>query len=374
MKEEVEIVEQLEAEETSTTEEFKTTDSLEENDELQESNIKESENTSDVETLTEDNLNSEYQEKKQGKTAIKNSEAAVMISKAKEIAQDAENQLDECSLLLASDLKDYDEAKNSLKENAINNSKELLNSLGYEKEEELVDTGIVYEAKEQPKSIIINDISTGGFVNSIFALFAGIFTLIGLVYVASTKVNFTPDFSKVPTLETFNSIFNWYSALLGMKSNPLVGLATIVLVSLIVMVVIYKLCASRKANKNLLKAETLLNDAQEYSENKSICKAKMEIVDKHIKDSILNLNTYEVILKEQKAKLERILFIESDKVESLEFHAKSVTEIHDTQSLIGSVEEFMAEPMSSEGELSTRSITLLKRSQDQIQQVLNRLY
>ena len=362
--------------ENAEIEKLETINDLEKNDEIENNNLNETEELITEDETTEVAENTEtVKVKKKGKTATKNLEAAVMVKKAREIANDAENQLDECRLLLSDDLKDYDEAKNSLIHNAINDSEELLNKLGYKKEkEESEEETVVYEAKEQPRPMVIKDISTGSFVHSIFALFAGLLTLVGLIYVASTKVNFTPDFSKVPTLETFNLIFNWYSTLIGAKGNPLVGMGAMVLVSVIVMVIVYKLCSSSKANKNLSKAETLLNDAQEYSTNKESCKEKMEIVDKHIKDSILTLNTYEVILKEQKAKLERILFIESDKVESSEFHAKSVTEMDDTQTLIGSVEEFMAEPMSSDGELSTRSITLLKKSQNQIQQVLNRLY
>jgi hypothetical protein len=373
MKENAEI-EKLE--ETTPTEELEVVNDLEKNAEIEDNNLNETEDLIAEENTTEvdDNTTTE-KPKKKGKTATKHIEAAIMVKKAREIAKDAENQLDECSLLLASDLKDYDEAKNSLLYNSLNDSEELLNKLGYKKEKEQSEEDtVVYEAKEQPRPMVVKDISTGGFVHSILALFAGLLTLVGLVYVASTKVNFTPDFSKVPTLESFNLIFNWYSALIGAKGNPLVGLAAMVFAALLVMIIVYKLFSSRKANKNLVKAEALLNDAQEYSSNKESCKEKMEIVDKHIKDSILTLNTYEVILKEQKAKLERILFIESDKVESSDFHEKSIVEMNDTQSLIGSVEEFIAEPMSSEGELSTRSIMLLRRSQDQIQQVLNRLY
>jgi len=376
MKENAEVTEKLEEEKIS-TEELESITDLEKNDKTEDENLESSEDLSlEDETTSEEVQDTEtVNVKKKSKTAAKNFEAAEMVRKARELATDAENQLDECSLLLSSDLKDYSEAKNTLIDNALSHSEELLDKLGYKKEkEESEEDLIVYEPKEQPTPMVIRDISTGSFVHSIFALFAGLVTLLGLVYVASTKVDFKPDFSKVPTLDSFNVIFNWYSNLMGLKANPLAGLAAMVLVSLIVMVVVYKVLAAKKANKNLEKAEMLLNDAQEYSSNKETCKGKMEIIDKHIKDSITTLNTYEVILKEQKAKLERILYIESDKVESLEFHEKSIIEMNDTQALIGSVEEFMAEPMSSEGELSTRSIILLKRTQEQMQKVLDRLY
>ena len=86
------------------------------------------------------------------------------------------------------------------------------------------------------------------------------------------------------------------------------------------------------------------------------------------------MKTYEVVLNEQKGKLQRILYIEGSKEKSAGYHDKSYLEIRDTKELIQSITDFMDISMSEEGKLSSKSILYLQHAKDQIDKFLKRFY
>jgi hypothetical protein len=305
----------------------------------------------------------------------KHDEAKVLVEEAKGIVKDAEDQLEECKLLLASDLQNYENAKQELKNNALNECETFLDKLGYESPQSNEEEGaVVFEPKEQLKPVVVKDVSSGGFTAFILAIIMGLLTIAGMAYVAMAKLGTTLDVSKVPTVETLKPIGQWYSSLVGVANNPMVGAAIIVVAALIVMWIVYKIRVSLRANSNVNMAKSQLESAKEYSVQKGTCKEEMDKVDAYINDAIKTIKTYEVILKEQKGKLERILHIEADKIASSDFHLKSNIEMKDTQELISVIKDFMSMPMSEEGKLSGKSSLFLHRAKSKVEKVLNRFY
>ncbi|MCF6207142.1 MAG: hypothetical protein L3J47_09665, partial [Sulfurovum sp.] len=77
----------------------------------------------------------------------KHDAALLLITKTKHIVNDTEKQLDACKLLLEEDLKSYQDAKASLKENALDESEILLNEVGYKsgEEDEAEEDTVVFE-------------------------------------------------------------------------------------------------------------------------------------------------------------------------------------------------------------------------------------
>ncbi|SFZ98885.1 ORF 73; extensive acidic domains, potential leucine zipper; immediate early protein homolog [hydrothermal vent metagenome] len=335
-----------------------------------ETDVKEEESGDVVEEKTEeDSITTPVKMKK-------HDEAKVLVQEAKVIVKNAEEQLEECKLLLASDLENYENAKQDLKNNAMNDCESSLDKLGYEAPETNVEeeSTVVFEPKEELKPVVVKDISSGGFTAFILAIIAGLLTIAGMLYFAAQKLGTTVDVSTVPTVETANPLMQWYSSLVGIENNPMIGGVMIVLVTLIVMWIVYKIRVSLKASSNMRMAKAQLEAAKEYSLQKGTCKEEMEKVDAYINDAIKTLKTYEVILKEQKAKLERILHIEADKIESSDFHPKSNVEMKDTHELISVIKDFIATPMSEEGKLSGKSSLFLHRAKNKIEKVINRLY
>lgn len=324
--------------------------------------ISEDENSDDIDTHIE-NLS-------------KNDAARLLVKKAKHIVDDAENQLDECKLLLSNDLKEYEIAKDKLKENGMEACETLLAELGYEGETsvELDDDIVVFEPKEEVEPIVVKDVSSGAFTGFIMGLIAALLTAAGMLYVATGKLGMTLDISKLPTSETLNPILKWYSSLVGLPGSTTIGTAVIAVVSLLVFILVYKIRVSVRASSNLEMAKAQLAAAEEYSLQKGTCKEEMDKVDSYINDAIKTLETYQVILNEQKGKLERIAHIEQDKVESSDFHHKSNIELQDTHELINVIKDFMSIPMSEEGKLSGKSSLFLSRAKSKIQKMIDRLY
>jgi len=328
------------------------------------------ENVEETAAEAEEEVISEVQNMK------KNDQAILLVTEAKNIVKESEKQLEACKLLLSDDLKEYEEAKKALNEGGLNTCEALLSESGYidESEETIEEDGVVFEAKEDLEPIRLQDVSSGKFTGFIMALIGGAVTLGGMIYVATQKLGVTLDLSKVPAAETIKPVFGHYGTLVGMNENANIGMALVAVVTLLVMWIIYTIRVSTKGSKNLQFATGQLEEAEAYTEHKSNCKEEMDKVDVHIHDAITTLKTYQVLLNEQKGKLQRILHIEGAKEALSEYHEKSVSEMRETQGLINSVRSFMATPMSEEGKLSGKSTLFLHSAKSKMQKVIDRLY
>ena len=140
------------------------------------------------------------------------------------------------------------------------------------------------------------------------------------------------------------------------------------------MIIIYVARVSLKANSNLHFAVKQFVEAELYTEKKANCEEEMDKVDAHIKDTIDTLKTYEVVLNEQRGKLQRILYIEGEKEKSTEYHDKSYLEIRETDELINTIRDLMNIPMSEEGKLASKSVLFLLSAKGKIDKMLERYY
>ena len=310
------------------------------------------------------------------KNMKKHDAANMLVKKAKIIVNDAEGQLEKCKLLLSDDLKEYEAAKKSLKEGGLDESETLLSELKYvdDSEETLEEDGVVFEPQEDLEPIRLQDVSSGKFTGFLYSLIGGGLTLAGIVYYATNKLGMTLDVSKVPSNETLQTIFGWIGTQIGRPDDAMNGALLTGVAVLAVMGIIYAIRVSMKGNKNLHFATQQLEEAEVYTAHKGNCKEEMDKVDSHIHDAIATLNTYQILLNEQKGKLQRILYIEGEKEELAEYHQKSILEMKNTQELINSVKSFMAKSMSEEGKLSAKSTLFLHSAKNKMQKAIDRLY
>ncbi|BAF71715.1 hypothetical protein [Sulfurovum sp. NBC37-1] len=328
-----------------------------------------SDETEKVEEVAEEDLDAQI-------ANLNNQDAAgLLIKKAKHIVHDAENQMEECKVLLSDDLKDFEIAKESLKKGGMDECEEMLETLGYSgadegKEEE---EAVVFETKEEVSPVYIRDVSSGKFTGFLLALIFGLATLIGLVYIATEKIGMTLNPNNIASIETHKSILAGLGSLVGMN-NPMVGGAILAVAVLLVMWIVYKIRVSIKAASNLSFAKEQLKKAEEYAALKGTCKDEMDSIDAHIKDAIETLKNYEVILHEQKGKLKRIHHLEKSDEESTQYHAKSLKEMEDTYDLIKTIKEFLNTPMSEEGKLSGKSTLFLYRAKNHLDKMIESLY
>jgi len=314
---------------------------------------------------------------KKQKKIKKHVEALSLVEKAKQIVKEADDQNEACKLLLSGDLKEYEVAKDSLRRGGLTACTSLLEQLGYQSNNDgdiVEENVVVFEPKEELTPIVLKNVSSGKFTGFIYSLIGGAVTAGGLVYLATEKLGITIDITKIPTVETMQNIAAWFSTSVGLESNVYVGTGILALASLLVMGLIYAIRVGLKGSKNLHFAVKQLVEAELYTEHKSNCKAEMDKVDAHMKETVTLLKMYEVLFNEQKGKLERILHIEGSKEKSSDYHEKSFLEIRETKELIRTIKDFISTPMSEEGKLSEKSINFLQRAKTQMDKMLERLY
>lgn len=376
MKEEREITETLEERKEEVAEETATeTTEAEEQSERVEENAGEEESQEEA-ANSEGALEEAEEHVTAGKKLKKHEEAVLLVEKAKNLVKEAEEQMEECKLLLSNDLKGYEDAKVALKEGGMDACEVLLGELGYveEVEEPSEEEIVVFEPKEDLEPMLLRDVSSGKFTGFLMGLIGGIATVGGMLFTAASKTGVALDLSKVPTPESIKPLLGWYGSLIGMNGNEMAGGAVVVLAALLVMWIIYAIRVSMKGSQNLEFAQLQLEEAEAYTAHKGSCKEEMDKVDAHIHDAIETLKTYQVLFNEQKGKLERIMHIEGKKEDLSEYHDKSLAEMKDTQGLINAVRNFIGVPMSEEGKLSGKSTLFLHSAKSKLQKMIDKLY
>jgi len=308
----------------------------------------------------------------------KHDEALILVEKAKQIVKDADEQTEACKLLLAGDLKEYEEAKISLKSGGMDACTLLIEKLEDENDDstsiEEDENIAIFEPKEELDPMYLKDVSSGKFTGFIYSLLGGAATVAGLGFFAMQKLGIPLDLSNVPSSETLQSIFGWFGTQVGRPDDAMNGGLVVGASALVVMGLIYMIRVSLKGNKNLHFATKQLEEAEAYTAQKSNCKTEMDRVDVHMKETLKTLKLYEVLFNEQKGKLERILYIEGAKDNETPYHAKTLIEMDSTKELLRTIKNFMSTPMSEEGKLSEKSVISLEQAQNKIDKMLERLY
>jgi len=330
----------------------------------------------------------------------------MLVQKAKIIVDEADTTLKDCQASVNIDLETYASIKETLKNTIVDINNDLLIQLehtenqleeleaqeeGEQYQEELqtledIEKNIdvlktedfeeapLYEPKDTLTPMYVQEPSSGGFGAFITGLIGGGATLAGMAYFASTKLGIKLDPSKLPSMETCKPVFEYYAQLLK-QSNPNIGMALMGGSAFLVFLILYKMKKSSKATKNLEFAKQQLQNAEEYVSNKTECKMTMDAIDNHIKEHIDTFKLCDVILKEQQAKLNRIIYIEADNIQNGNLHDKSIKEIEDTREIIECVKEDLSTPLTDEdNRLSQDSLNALQALKDKLDKIISRLY
>ena len=314
---------------------------------------------------------------KSAKKMKKHHKAKVLVEEAKGIVKVAEEQTEECRLLLEGDLKEYETAVEALRSGGMDQSESLLGELNFEVTHDDIDMDDVvgFDTNEDDSEpIFVKDVTSGIFSGFFLSLLGGLATLAGLAYYAISKLGLDFNLGNIFSNETLQSVFKWFAGAIGRPDDVMNGGLLVAAITLAVMALIYMVRVALKGNKNLHFATRQLEDAQTYVSKKKNCKDEMEKVDEHIHDAIATLKTYQVLFDEQKGKLNRILHVEGQKEATSDYHHKSIEEMQETQKLLDAVKGFMEKPMSSAGKLSDTSVLFLHRAKSKIEKMIERLY
>lgn len=305
----------------------------------------------------------------------KHHKAKNLIQKAQKIADEANKRSEECRVLLEVGLQSYQEAKSALYEGGLDECVSLLRQLGsqskYDQESKPM---VISEPKEALKPMVVKDISSGRFTGLLFALFGGISTVTGMIYLATKKLEMTFDDTKVPSENEMDSILAWFSTIIGVQEDVAIGTGVLGSAVLMVMILIYAVRVRWKTKCNLHLAVKQFVEAELYAEQKPNCKEEMERVNAHIKDAIGTLKAYEVLLNEQKGKLQRILHFEGEKEKGAVYLDKSKLELEATKELIDAISGLIEIPIVEDERLSEKSIHSLEKSKEKIYTFIQKFY
>jgi hypothetical protein len=326
----------------------------------------------EFEDLADEEIVSESKKKES-----KQEKAGRLVEQARSIVKESDAKGSECRLLLSDDLAEYEDAKMNLKEHGFDTCQALLEKMGHRSayDEPMEEKPVaVFEAKDMVEPMVIKEVSSGKFTGLLSALIAGSVTAVGLVYLATEKLGMTLDVSKVPSAETTQSLLGSFSEMIGLDPNVAIGAGIFGVSVMSVMGLVYFLRVHLKANSNLHFAVKQFVEAELYAEKKYDCKAEMEKVDAHMKETIKTFKTYEILFNEQQGKLQRILHIEGEKEKASEYHERSYAEIRETKELIRTIKDFMSVSMSDEGKLSQESVERLENVKSKMNKMIDRLY
>jgi hypothetical protein len=300
-----------------------------------------------------------------------------LLEETKTIISRCQTQTDSCTVLLDNDLRAYEEAQISLNNNGLDASILLLEKLGYadfvthrnEEERELT-----FSKYREAELFEVRGISSGYFMAFFFSLIMSMFMAVFLIYMATEGLGISLDISVLPSREMLENLVTYFSTFLGIYEHLYIGLGIFIFLVLFIFIFVLNFIIRLKISKNFLFAERQFKKAQAYQTIQGFCEWESSKIEEHIKEILRVLALYAVVLREQKATLERIIYVEGLKRQEFEYHKKSLEEIMDTKELIEMIQDFTSIPISEEGKLSEKSVIYLEEAKIRVNKVIRRFY
>ena len=206
-----------------------------------------------------------------------------------------------------------------------------------------------------------------------YGLLASIATLGGLAAYGAKMSQLKLTLTTFMQKSNLDTIASKYLELLNLDKAPLYGYVLIGLASLLVGLIVYKIVTFTQKLKNRKYVSSLEENSKEYKERlKSKIEELKEILE-HIEKIKLVNKKYDVILQEQNAKINRMLFIEQPK-ELDDLHKTSKLEVEKTLLIVDELIKLMDTPVSKDDKINEESIANLASANSVINEVIKKLY
>lgn len=305
----------------------------------------------------------------------KTKEAKILLAESKSMLAKSQAEDTDCRLVLQSDLEAYYNVRNRFSEGILSKTNSLLLKLGF-----FVDTPVQsekplanFEAKDEVKQVVLKNVRTGRFTGLILSMLAGTAALGAFGYWLSLKSDIKFSLFRMISGENIQQVFAWVAAAVKRPDDIVVGAAVLGLATLALMTLVYVLRVSLKGRKNLHLVKVQRDETEAYVAYKAKCKKEMEYLGTHLNASIKTVEDYGVLLEEQSAKLQRIIYFEEIKEKLSEYHNPSKQIMEETQSLIDAIEGFIGIEMSEKGRLAEDNVYALENTKRFLDKFLSRL-
>ena len=292
-------------------------------------------------------------------------EAKDLLENSKDLVFEVDSAVQECQLGVSKAANGFDTQKRTFTNQVFKSSEGLLKKVG-------VDYGVNSRINEpfelsvditSDNNIEIGYISSGRFTGMLLAMIFALVTSLTWIYFAMKALNLPFEKSNL-NLEFIESnmdaVLTWIGGgIVGIDGDPMIGGLTLGFSALIVAWIIYALRVNFKADKNLRVAKKAYIESRAYSFSKDECKKEMLRVDAHLRDAIISIEDFTVILNEQNAILRRIVYVEGIATEDKDYHPSSKKVMRETERLMKNIELLLNTSITKKGVLNPESQKVL---------------
>jgi len=297
------------------------------------------------------------------KSLTKNDESKALMESAKLLVSKADKDVKDVEDVVAKHVSEFKENKKVLADNTLLETKALLSKANYEYSTDEEAEPFELSLGSTKEKVQIKSVSIGRFSGFIYALLGMIATIGAWLFFAAQKTGSVIMLDKAPEQSTLDTIFTWIGGgMTGSTGNALFGMITVVLTSLFIGFLIYKMRVVMKENRNHKVANKAFEKSHVYVEEQKESKSEMERIDKHIIMATPLIESYSVILEEQNAKLKRVLHVEGSFDDVSEYHPNSKHIMDDTANIMKRAEHFVNVPVSKDGRFNEESVTAYREA------------
>jgi len=304
-------------------------------------------------------------------------EAQELIESSKELVDEVDFEVEECKVCVSKAAEDFDTQKRIFINETLKVSEELLEKVGFEcannESSEPFELSIdsAFEG-----NLSIDYISSGRFTGMILAIIASGLTLFGWIYLASQKLNIPLENLSLKAIETnINTVLIWIGGgIFDMEGHAMIGALIIGFSILLMAWFVYAIRVHFKAHKNLRIAKRAYVESKEYSLSQDECKKEILKVDGHLRESIVSIENFGIILNEQNAILKRVVHIEGIASEDHRYHPNSTRVMRETQRVMKSIETLLNTSITKNGKLNLESQKALSISKAVYEDFIARIY
>ena len=265
------------------------------------------------------------------------------------------------------------EQENKIVNSTVNKTISLFETLKVPNLNDLRATTKEITLDNEEELLSVKEPSKGKFKGFFWGALASVATFAGLEAYGAKMANLGLSLPTFMKKENLDAIASKYLDLLSIKAPAIAGYALEAVASLLVGFIVYKLIVITKKLKNKKYVEEKKQESQEYK--KRLSQAKTELI--NLVDHINNVKSvtakYDIILQEQNAKINRMLFIEEpEDIHAL--HSKSKSEVEKTILILDEFVKLMDTPISKNDSVNPESIKNLKSANVVINEVIKGLY
>jgi len=291
-------------------------------------------------------------------------EAKELIENSKDLVSEVDSAVQECQQGVSKAADDFDTQKRTFINQVFKSSEELLKKVGIEYgADSKLNEPFELSVDTNAENIEIDYITSGRFTGMLLAIIFAVATFITWIYFAFVKLNLPIEKSSLSLkfIETnMDAVLTWIGGgVIGIDGEPMIGGLILGFSVLIIAWIVYAIRLHFKTDKNLRLAKKAYIESRAYSFSKDECKKEMLIVDAHLREAIISIENFTIMLNEQNAVLKRIVYVEGVVNEDKSYHPSSKKVMRETEKLMKSIEALLNTSITRDGKLNPQSQKVL---------------